>query len=313
MSEITTSASPAEGVPYHRLAHGVGWRRMALSLVSLVVASIAVVAVAFISVDQGQRRVVLAEMWFGLALGFVMLAMLLPVALLATRIQGRPAGTLSSVVGRLRWGLLWRCLLAAVGAAVIVSVVRFAAAATGLEAPYDFGDDTNVDVDGSLNWSIALTLLFMAMPIQSAAEEYIFRGWLPQFFGAFLRNPLPGALVSAVAFAYGHAWFIPSEVRGLEFLKLLLTGLVLAYLTIATGGVEAAIAYQATSNIISALVTFLPVPYELTEYFPYGAMIAQAVGLAMFALLVLRLHRRGGYARLASPPPGGRRLLGSPL
>jgi membrane protease YdiL (CAAX protease family) len=49
-----------------------------------------------------------------------------------------------------------------------------------------------------------VTLLLV--PFQAAAEEYLFRGWLLQAFGAFMRTPWPGILIGAAAFTALHAY-----------------------------------------------------------------------------------------------------------
>ncbi|GLY99469.1 hypothetical protein Acsp02_67220 [Actinoplanes sp. NBRC 103695] len=178
-----------------------------------------------------------------LALAFLGIALLLPPILLAARwIQRRPAGTLSSVTGRLRWRLLRRCLpVAAVAVVVVLAGGTALGAVTGMDA--GFGDAPVAFA--AIATSMAVLLL--VVPLQAAAEEYLTRGWLLQAVGTWFRRPWVPIGVQAVVFAALHGWGTPWG-----FADLVVFGLVAGWLTVRTGGLEAAIALHVMNNVIGA-------------------------------------------------------------
>ncbi|MFC0530920.1 CPBP family glutamic-type intramembrane protease [Phytohabitans kaempferiae] len=173
----------------------------------------------------------------------VSLAVLIPVVLLAARwAQARPAGSVSSVTGRLRWRWLGLCLLLAVP-----TVVLMVGGFSGLLVVT--GDWSTAEVGGTgwvgvRTFAISMAVLLALVPLQAAAEEYLCRGWLLQAVGAYLRNPwiaiVPQALVFAAAHGWGTRW---------GFADLVLFGLVTGWLTVRTGGLEAAIGLHVVNNL----------------------------------------------------------------
>jgi membrane protease YdiL (CAAX protease family) len=176
-----------------------------------------------------------------LALTFLSISALLPVTLVAARcIQGRPAGTLASVEGRLRWRWLLICL----GIAAVAVVVLLGLAA--LVAGDDGGDEALVGWRSFLGTAV---LLVLVVPPQAAAEEFLTRGWLLQAVGAYCRRPWLPIAVQAVVFAALHGWGTPWG-----FADLIVFGVVAGWLTVRTGGLEASIALHVANNLIGSLL-----------------------------------------------------------
>jgi membrane protease YdiL (CAAX protease family) len=174
------------------------------------------------------------------ALGLLQIAIALPLVLLVVRwIGGRPAGTVSSVTGRLRWGWLGTCLLLALpciaGLLLTAQLV--------LPVPADAPDDALV------TWPVlatSLIVLVLTVPLQAAAEEYVFRGWLLQAVGAFVRPGWLAVLPQAALFGWAHGW---GTAWG--FADLCFFGAVAGWLTIRTGGLEAAVALHVLNNLLA--------------------------------------------------------------
>ena len=165
-------------------------------------------------------------------------AMLLPPALFAVWVgHGWDPGHVTSVTGRLRRGWLGVaagvCLLVVVPPAVGLALL--AGAASGSREP----GATSV---------VAVVLL--TTPMQAAAEEYVFRGWLNQAVGSLFDRPgvavAAGAVVSSTVFALAHG-----GQGGWLFADRWLFGLAAALLTWRTGGLEAAIALHAVVNVVA--------------------------------------------------------------
>src|SRR5689334_22962862 len=122
---------------YHRLARTPRlrwWKSVLGTLFILVAGGATAIGLLLIAMIVGtlagrpQDADGLPELWpiVELALTFLSIAALLPPTFAAARwIQGRPAGTLSSVTGRLRW----RWMAACFGVAAVAIVILLGAAA----------------------------------------------------------------------------------------------------------------------------------------------------------------------------------------
>jgi len=150
----------------------------------------------------------------------------------------------SSVLARLRWRLLlpwtWRAL-ATLGVAVVLGLV------VGLAA-------TDVEVTGftgSFGWLLLVVLL--TTPLQAAAEEYVFRGYLTQAIAGWVGRPRAGAVVAAVVTAaLFSAAHVPPDFE--TFLYRFAIGLAFSAVVWLTGGLEAAIVLHAVNNVVIFLL-----------------------------------------------------------
>lgn len=154
--------------------------------------------------------------------------------------HGMGTGWSSSVLGRLRWRLLWpytlRALLTlglAVGVSLLATVLVSGADVTGPDASYV--------------WLLLVVLL--TTPLQSAAEEYFFRGYLSQAIAGWVGRPTAGAVVAglltATLFSLVH---LPPDF--LTFLSRFAIGLAFSAVVWLTGGLEAAIVLHAVNNVV---------------------------------------------------------------
>ncbi|GED86278.1 hypothetical protein TNCT6_33630 [Streptomyces sp. 6-11-2] len=231
----------------------------------------------------------------GLDLAFI--AVDLPLVLLAVLWLGRrPAGTVASVTGRPRWRWLAWCLLAAVPPMVLLPVVA-------IFLPDDQGDGGGAGVwVGWQTFLVSLAMLVVLVPLQSAAEEYVFRGWLLQATGAFLRSPWLAVLPQAVLFAAAHGWGTPWG-----FADLLVFGVVAGLLTIRTGGLEASIALHALNNLLafglSAAYVDGLASDETAADATWQLALVDMASVLLFAAIVLWLARRRRPQHVSAPPP----------
>ncbi|GAA2237486.1 type II CAAX endopeptidase family protein [Streptomyces indiaensis] len=302
----TAPPTDPTGHPYHRLDRATGrhrwWRPLVGTLLLAVAYCVLVLVLAVASYvfgavlgvpelpDGGPDLGVLGNT----ATDLVSLAIALPLVLLATLWPARrPAGTVTSVTGRLRVRWLGWCLLAGLPPVLLLTVIAF----------FLPGDS---DASGTwVGWGsflTALAVLVLLVPLQAAAEEYVFRGWLTQAAGAFVRSPWIVVLPQAVLFAAAHGW----GTRW-GFLGLLVNGLVVGLLTIRTGGLEAAIALHVLNNLLafgaSAAVVDGLASDETAADAPWPLALTAVVTDLLYAALVLWLARRRAPQRLWSPAP----------
>lgn len=279
----TLPAEPAvipapPGTPFHRLARNAkhAWWKPLLAALFLV-AGIAAVSVAVLIIwvivhaavtgdgPSEEGTSLYPSDLENLAMTLVILAVLTPVVLLTVRvIQRRPAFSVASVLNKIRW----RWLLLSCAPAAYYLALNYGLS-IGLEAAFPSSDTAGSTDDGS--WVgfasfIGPALLILALvPFQSAAEEFVFRGWLVQAIGAYgpddtegtpvvralkrvLRTPWPALVVSAVAFFLAHGY------TGWARLDIFLFAMTIGWLTIRTGGIEAGISLHALNNIVAFML-----------------------------------------------------------
>ena len=141
-------------------------------------------------------------------------------------------------------------------------------------------------------------MIVALVPFQSAAEEYLFRGWLLQAFGTWLRSPWPGVVVQAVLFAAAHGW---GTVWG--FADLVVMGLLCGWLTVHTGGLEAAVALHVVNNVsafgLAAAFGGLAVDETMADA-PWQLVLVDVLVMLAYTWLVARAADRHALATVAA-------------
>ncbi|MFF5471595.1 CPBP family intramembrane glutamic endopeptidase [Streptomyces achromogenes] len=296
----------AEQLPYHRLAritpHHRWWRPLLGTLVVAVGYVFAVLVLMLCALVLGAALGYPedADGWPefgpvpGTALDLLSIAVGIPVLLLTVRWIGRrPAGTVSSVTGRLRWRWLGLCVLTAVPVLALAMGGMFLLPADGGEAE---------SWTGWPAFGQALAMLLVLVPLQAAAEEYVFRGWLTQTAGAFLRSPWAALVPQAVLFAAAHGW---GTAWG--FADLLVFGMCAGWLTWRTGGLEASIALHAVNNLfafgVSAAVVDGLASDETAADAGWQTVVLDVAGIVLYTAAVTWWLRRRPQERTAPAPP----------
>lgn len=276
---------PAKGQLYHRMFPADGVERVravgtivlglllftvGASLVALAVMG----AVWFLSGQPGQFQTFVAPVstfstpW-GMAAAQVGLASLIPIAMVCGVLGNQAAPRwLWSVVGRPRWGIVaWAsgvAVLTIVGPALISRI----------------GQSWDARPQDNFWWfmlAVALT-----SPLQAAAEEVFFRGYLQQALGTLAASPWVSVVGSAAIFAFYHG------VQNLPlFLARFAFGLLAGWLVIRTGGLEAGIAAHVVNNVAAFVLAGL---FDTIS----GARTKTDIGWSDFAWMT------GGYALLAA-------------
>ncbi|WP_158600672.1 CPBP family intramembrane glutamic endopeptidase [Tessaracoccus antarcticus] len=211
---------------------------------------------------------------FAFAMG--MLILLLPALLLATRMVGAgPVGLLSSVVGRIRLRWLALCGLAAITIYAVAYVTQFlVAVAQGQSlAP-------TLDMPRA---AVAVVLTLALVPLQAAAEEYVFRGYLMQTIGGWLRHPAFAILLPVPLFVLGHDYGLLGMTDVAAF------AIAAGWLTWRTGGLEAAVALHVVGNVSGfALAAVGLMDINATE-FGAGSLVISLLLTLSFTVVVVRL------------------------
>ncbi|GAA1867935.1 CPBP family intramembrane glutamic endopeptidase [Actinomadura bangladeshensis] len=314
---------PPEGRPYHQAARDEAhrwWRPLLGSLVLLVggfglaipLMAVGMIVNALVTGDAPDPTATDTDSLFGndtadLAFNLGSLALFLPVALgVAWLVQRRRPGTLSSVAGRLRW----RWMLVCCGLAIAFCVVSYG---TSVVAAIAMDDRSGAD-EHWVGWGRFLApaiVIILLVPFQSAAEEYVFRGWLLQAvgactlenarsrvgraFSAVLRTPWPGIVLGSALFTAGHGY------TSWGILDIFLFGAIAAWLAVRTGGLESSIALHVFNNLMAFLLPAAVGKLDIEQGgVPWQVVAADVVPMALYAAVVVLLARRMRVQRITA-------------
>ena len=240
------------------------------------------------------------------------LAALIPLALLLQRtFFGVPARTLFSVVGRFRWRWMGRLAL------VIVPVWVLYIGASFLLDPLQ-----PVVIDGTTLFLLAIVVL--TTPLQSAGEEFGFRGLVQRSAGSWFRSPraafVVSTIVSAGIFSAAHAAADPWLIA-----YYFVFGASASLAARATGGLEAPVLVHVVNNLLLLVPVVLMGQIEASFDRGVGTggpfmLVPMAVCLLAAALSAWWGRRNGVVTRAPRPlsvtkrmaPPVGAPVVDAP-
>ncbi len=143
-------------------------------------------------------------------------------------------------------------------------------------------------------------LVVLLVPLQTSAEELLFRGYLLQTAGLRWRHPLGLSLLSGVLFMLPHLGNPEVAVNfGLLALYYFAFGAFAAWLTLRDGGLELALGLHAANNLFAALgATYpdsalrTPALFQLDTLDPVFNLVSSLVAFGLFAVIVFGVWRR---------------------
>lgn len=295
---------------YHRLSHadpkGAWWKPLVEAVIGvplyLVLSLLLVVAFSFVlllgldpalpadpsylllaaSSEIFEQEALRSPATFVFLFGSV--ALMFPALWVARLILGpKPWGLIHSVAGRMRWGWLATCC----GLAALLVVVLPLAFDLAVGARYI--PSTSLPTGGLIAMLVAIILV---VPVQAYAEELVFRGYLMQTIGRWLKHPAWAIIIPAPLFMLGHLYDLWGQ------LSVLVMGLAAGYITWRTGGLEAAIALHVVNNLLAMSFGVLGMadPF-LQQGSTVGMFISALVSNGLFVLVVIWVARKKGIER----------------
>ncbi len=303
--EFLPGMLPADGAPYPlalRNAETVWWRSLlgalfglSLYLLLVILVSQLVVYVGWIvtqPVDYAtySAQAIAYERPIGLLASNIGIATLVPIALgLVLVIHHARTHWLFSV----QPGIRWRYLLACLGVSTVVFV--------GIQAFMELLSPSG-RIAPQAGFGLFLAVVLISSPIQAAAEEIFFRGYLMQALGSARARPWFGVVASALVFALMHG----TQNLAL-FVNRLAFGLLAGLLVWMVGGLEAGIAAHVLNNIVAfgwagltTTIAGLRAVQSLT-WAQSGLQIAAFVVCAALTLVVARVMRLRTRVDLSAP------------
>ncbi|MDB4957377.1 MAG: family intrarane metalloprotease protein [Myxococcales bacterium] len=268
--------------PYHRQARGRPVARLGeigLAAVFWFGFSIALHVIVMTSFHARKLAGLPPDARF--ASGVLLLAAMTPAAVLAAIVMKRNPGALISVYGRARWRWLGRCLVAATCLELVVLGLGFAIDAVR----------GTVELSIGVEWTVFLPrvlLVLLVIPLQAMGEEFMFRGTLLQATGRWVAAPWFAIAISSVLFALAHGL----DVAGT--FSIAGVGAIYAWMTIRTGGLEAALALHVANNLTSfvAKATVAGTDwYKLNRSWGWSSSLVHVVVCAVYAIIIVRMWR----------------------
>lgn len=106
------------------------------------------------------------------------------------------------------------------------------------------------------NFAILLIVAIIFIPIQTATEELIFRGYLMQGFGLVFKNGILPLVITSILFGLMHASNPEAKAHGLLIMMpyYILFGAFLGMLTLLDEGAELAMGIHCANNLVSSLL-----------------------------------------------------------
>jgi membrane protease YdiL (CAAX protease family) len=104
-------------------------------------------------------------------------------------------------------------------------------------------------------FAILVLIGTVLIPIQTSAEEYVFRGYLMQGFATLVKNKWFPLVMTSVIFGLMHL-SNPEVLKmgNIIFVYYIGTGLLLGIMTLMDEGMELALGFHAANNLVSALL-----------------------------------------------------------
>ncbi len=170
-------------------------------------------------------------------------------------IHNRPLGTVFNYRGKIKWLNFW------IGFGVF-GILLF----IGTGVDYIFNSETySVSFDPDKFW-VMLPVILIMTPIQTTAEEIVFRGYVIQSFGLKIKNGLVLSVISGVIFTLPHLAnpeiYAASELGVFSTICMVLNyfiyGVMLAMITIRTNSLEAAVGVHAVNNLFCFIIVSYP-------------------------------------------------------
>jgi membrane protease YdiL (CAAX protease family) len=180
-----------------------------------------------------------------LAVNFSIFMMLAGLVLTVKLIHRRPLLSLVTPEARLDGRRVWRgALVWAVIAAVIVVIEHLL-----------FPDRYYLSFDPE-RFFVFLALVLVLTPIQTTAEELVFRGYAMQGLGLLTRRPALIAVASSLFFTAPHLLNPEVHQHGVLIMaaNYFVIGMLLATITLRDGRLELAVGLHAVNNVFLALI-----------------------------------------------------------
>lgn len=200
----------------------------------------------------------------------------------------KPLGLIHSIAGRMRWSYLSVFL----GFGFLIFGLYYVGFAT-LDGSLTTQNSVH-PLNSGMFW-LYIVLILLIVPFQCYAEELLFRGYLMQTVGRWLKNPVWAIIIPAPIFMVLHGY----GLWGL--LSVLTMALIAGFLCWYTGGLEAGIGLHIANNVSIFIFGLLGLedPFgAVREEQPLDFVQALILQLAFAGLVYMYTYRQKRKAAL---------------
>lgn len=200
----------------------------------------------------------------------------------------KPLGLIHSIAGRMRWSYLGVFL----GFGFLIFGLYYVGFAT-LDGSLTTQNSVH-PLNSGMFW-LYIVLILLIVPFQCYAEELLFRGYLMQTVGRWLKNPVWAIIIPAPIFMVLHGY----GLWGL--LSVLTMALIAGFLCWYTGGLEAGIGLHIANNVSIFIFGLLGLedPFGgVREEQPLDFVQALILQLAFAGLVYMYTYRQKRKAAL---------------
>ena len=200
----------------------------------------------------------------------------------------KPLGLIHSIAGRMRWSYLSVFL----GFGFLIFGLYYVGFAT-LDGSLTTQNSVH-PLNSGMFW-LYIVLILLIVPFQCYAEELLFRGYLMQTVGRWLKNPVWAIIIPAPIFMVLHGY----GLWGL--LSVLTMALIAGFLCCYTGGLEAGIGLHIANNVSIFIFGLLGLedPFgAVREEQPLDFVQALILQLAFAGLVYMYTYRQKRKAAL---------------
>ncbi|WP_017930769.1 CPBP family intramembrane glutamic endopeptidase [Robiginitomaculum antarcticum] len=207
-------------------------------------------------------------------------------------VHRRPIKSLLTAHTHFRWGRLFQTMLVFW---VIAAALGFATHFLGL-SDYEYVFDPS-------RFAIYALISLLFIPLQSAAEEILLRGYLNQGLGKYIKNPWIVFVITSAGFMALHLGN-PEAAKGAENGTFVLTmgsyfafGMIACILTYMDGGLESAIGMHVANNLFASTMmgyddSVLPTPTVFnTTLDPSKDMILLVLSMALMLFILWKWRK----------------------
>ena len=190
---------------------------------------------------------------------------MLPSLYIATKIvKDRPFSSYASSRGGWNHKLFFKALIIPFIVFLVIGFIQNAIVGSG----------------GEYHFSILFFIITLILaPLQSIAEEYVYRGLIMQTFGSWFNLPVLAVILQAIIFALSHGY------NSLGNLEMLVFGLLMGFLAWKSNGIEVTSAFHAGNNLALALLVMFGMQVSTSNVQMNEAIISFIVDIALVIVI----------------------------
>ena len=141
-----------------------------------------------------------------------------------------------------------------------------------------------------------LIAIFIAVPLQSIAEEFMFRGILMQTLGSWFNIPLLAVILQAIIFGFTHGY------NGIGNIGIIISGLVMGFLAWKANGLEVSSAFHTANNLSFSLLVMFGIQSS-TSTIVMSDLIISTMSTVIFGILLYYIGKRSNWFGEIPEPP----------